>query len=51
MVSYIESMCYVKFEIGNLFTFIYLFIFVGFELRAYTLSRSASPFFVLGIFF
>jgi hypothetical protein len=35
-----------------LLAFIYLFIFVvlGLELGAYTLSHSTSPFFVLGIF-
>jgi Na+/proline symporter len=33
--------------------FVYLFIFLavlGFELRAYTLSHSTSPFFVMGFF-
>jgi hypothetical protein len=34
------------------YLFIYLFIFavLGFELRAYTLSHSTSPIFVIGFF-
>jgi hypothetical protein len=34
-----------------IYLFIYLFAVVGFELRAYTLSHSTSPFFVVGCFF
>jgi hypothetical protein len=30
---------------------VFLFAVLGFELRTYTLSYSASPFFVMGIFF
>jgi hypothetical protein len=41
-------------ESKSLFSFFVLFCFVfailGFELRAYTLSHSTSPFFVKGIF-
>jgi hypothetical protein len=35
---------------ASFFTFLFFFVVLGLELRAYTLSHSTSPFFVMGVF-